>query len=119
MRCGYELWVVRRPFMAYCHACLPVTMPSDDLSGVLCDLIRGLGLKVEEPTNAHHCLYAADPPNCGHRLAHQVALVCDWSNVSNTGELELEIRSDESMALGVTRAETLLQQLCSLLQGGR
>jgi hypothetical protein len=52
-------------------------------------------------------------------LGEQVALVCDWSNWRNTGELELEIRSGESMALGVTRAETLFSQLCSLLQGSR
>jgi len=105
--------------MAYCHTCLPVALASDDLTSVLGDLIRGLGLQVEVPTNARHCLYAVDPPNSGLRLGQQVALVCDWSNLSHTGEVELEIRSDESMALGSTRAETLFRQLCTLLQGGR
>jgi|688.fasta_scaffold77464_1 hypothetical protein len=105
--------------MAYCHTCVPVALPTDELSRFLRDLIRGLGLEVEEQTSAHHCLYAADPPNSGRRLGEQVALVCDWSNWRNTGELELEIRSGESMALGVTRAETLFSQLCSLLQGSR
>ena len=102
--------------MAYCHTVLPVTLPSDDISRLLGDVIRGLGLKVEEPTVARHCLYAVDPPNSGHRLGQQVALICDWSNLNNTGELELEIRSGESMALGCTRAETLFRQLCSVLQ---
>jgi hypothetical protein len=105
--------------MAYCHTCLPIPLARDDLSSVLADLIRGLGLQVEQPTNAHHCLYAADPPSSGFRIRQQVALVCDWSNFSNTGEVELEIRSDESMALGVTRAERLFHELCSVLQAGR
>ena len=105
--------------MAYCHTCLPVAFASDDVSSVLADLIRGLGLQVEMPTNARHCLYAADPPSSGLRLGQQVAVVCDWSNLPNTGEVELEIRSSESMALGSTRAEDLFRQLCNLLQGGR
>ena len=104
--------------MAYCHACLPVNLPGDNLSQVLAELIQRLGLRVEEPANARHCLYAVDPPQSGHRLSSKVVLLCDWSNLRNTGEVELEIRSNESMALGATRAEQLFGQLCSLLQGG-
>lgn len=105
--------------MAYCHACLPVAVQADDLPRLLADLIRGLGLQVEEFSKGRDCLYAADPPRSGHRLGEQVALVCDWSNLRNTGELEVELRSGESMALGSTRAETLLQQLCDRLQVSR
>ena len=102
--------------MAYCHRCLPVVLAGEDLSRHLGDLVRDLGLQVQEPTKSRHCLYAADPPRSGLRLGQQVALVCDWSNLPNTGEVELEMRSGESMALGETRAESLFRQLCTRIQ---
>lgn len=102
--------------MAYCHVCLPVAWGVDELPWQLSDLLRGLGLEVEEFSKGHDCLYASDPPRSGRRLGDQVALVCDWSNLRNTGEVELELRSGESMARGATRAETLCKQLCERLQ---
>jgi hypothetical protein len=45
-----------------------------------------------------------------------VTLLCDWSNLRNTGELTIETHSGESMAHARTRAQSLLQHCCGSLQ---
>ncbi|MBM5809133.1 MAG: hypothetical protein FJ050_03335 [Cyanobacteria bacterium M_surface_7_m2_040] len=102
--------------MAHCRAFLPVDLAAQELTALLTDLVGELGLQVEDPDRNHPWLIATDRPRRGLQAKDHVVVLCDWSNLRNTGEMAIETRSGESMAHRDTRAESLLQQLCSGLR---
>ncbi|MEB3234521.1 MAG: hypothetical protein VKM98_03750 [Cyanobacteriota bacterium] len=104
--------------MAYCRALLPVDPTAENLNQMLTDLIDRLGMQVERRSQHGSCLIATDPPRCGLHANEHVMVLCDWSNLRNTGEVAIETRSGESMAHRDTRAQNLLQQLCRGLSDG-
>ncbi|MEB3173411.1 MAG: hypothetical protein VKL97_06055 [Cyanobacteriota bacterium] len=105
--------------MAHCRACLAIDPAVQSLNQTLTEVIGQLGLQVQEPLHKGAWLIATDPPQRGLTPHEHVQLLCDWSNLRNTGELAIETRSGESMAHSVTRAKSLLQQLCSRLVESR
>ena len=103
--------------MAYCHTNIAVRHQAQDLDRLVPELIRRVGLTVEESRGNGNCRVGTDRPHQGLRAQEHVVLLCDWSNLRNTGEVAIETRSGESMALGqTTRAENVLQQFCGCLQ---
>jgi len=103
--------------MAYCRIQIPVSVPVQDLDRLIADLIRGIGMEVEQQPRQHDWLIGTEPPQPELRAQDHVTLLCDWSNLRNTGELTIETRSGESMARARTRAQSLLQQFCGTVQG--
>jgi hypothetical protein len=101
--------------MAHCRACLAVDPKAQSLNQTLTEVIDQLGLQVQEPLHKGAWLIASERPQRGRHAQEHVQLLCDWSNLRNTGELAIETRSGESMAHSVTRAHELLQRLCSRL----
>jgi len=101
--------------MAHCRALLPVDLASQELNALLTDLVGQLGMQVEAANHSHPWLIATDPPRQGLPANEHVMVLCDWSNLRNTGEMAIETRSGESMAHSITPAESLLHQLCSRL----
>lgn len=102
--------------MAYFRRQLPVSVPVDELDHLIADLISQIGMQVEIQSNPHAWMIGTEPPQPALRPADHVTLLCDWSNLRNTGELTIETRSGESMAHARTRAQSLLQHCCGTLQ---
>jgi hypothetical protein len=102
--------------MAYCRTQLAVPLQAQDLDRLVPDLIRRLGLDVEESRGNAACRVGTDRPHRGLSAREHVVLLCDWSNLSNTGEVAIETRSGESMAHTQTRAQLVLQEFCGCLQ---
>ncbi|MBM5803892.1 MAG: hypothetical protein FJ078_07210 [Cyanobacteria bacterium K_DeepCast_35m_m2_155] len=102
--------------MAHCRAVLPVDPTLEGINCLLSEVIAQLGLEISEPLQEHPWLIATDRPQRGLKAREYVRVLCDWSNLRNTGEMAIETRSGESMAHSDTRAKSLLQQLCSRLE---
>ncbi|MFM1812469.1 MAG: hypothetical protein RLZZ336_1407 [Cyanobacteriota bacterium] len=103
--------------MAYFRSQLPVSVPVHKLDHLIADLIGGIGMQVETQSHPHAWMIGTDPPQPALRPEEHVTLLCDWSNLHNTGELTIETRSGESMAHARTRAQSLLLHCCGTLQG--
>jgi len=103
--------------MAYCRTQLPVSVPVQDLDGLIAELIRGIGMQVERQPDHRDWLIGTELPQPALRANEHVTLLCDWSNLRNTGELTIETRSGESMAHACTRAQLLFQQFCGTVLG--
>lgn len=103
--------------MAYFRSQLPVTIPVQKLDRLITDLISGIGMQLDNPYQPHTWRMGIEPPQPALRASDHVTLLCDWSNLSNTGELVIETRSGESMAHAHTRAESILQHCCWTLEG--
>ena len=102
--------------MAYCRTQLAVPLQAQELDRLVPDLIRRLGLDVEESRSNRCCRIGTDRPQQGLSAKEHVVLLCDWSNLRNTGEVAIETRSGESMAHAQTRAQNLMQQFCGILE---
>jgi len=103
--------------MAFCRTQLPVTVPAHELDELIADRIRRIGMQVENHSQRQAWLIGTESPQPSLRADEHVTLLCDWSNLRNTGELTIETRSGESMAHAQTRARSLLLTFCSALQG--
>ena len=102
--------------MAYFRSQLPVSVPIQELDRFITDLICGIGMQVETQSHPHAWMIGTEPPQPALRAEDHVTLLCDWSNLRNTGELTIETHSGESMAHARTRAQSLLQHCCGSLQ---
>ena len=102
--------------MAYYRSQLPVSVPVEELDHLIADLICRIGMQVETQSHCHAWMIGTEPPQPALRADDHVTLLCDWSNLHNTGELTIETRSGESMAHARTRAQSFLQHFCGSLQ---
>jgi hypothetical protein len=86
---------------------------SDNLQSELRNGIESLGLVVDESATSHAQLFACDPHDQGIHYAERVSVIAAWTN-QRSGEVKIEVRSQEPLLRKQTRCQTLaaaLQQL--------
>ena len=83
---------------------------SDNLERELRQGIESLGLVVDESTTSHAQLFACDPHDHRIHYAHRVSVIAAWTN-QRSGEVKIEVRSQEPMLKKETRCQTLATAL--------
>lgn len=97
--------------MAFYQAQLPVPAASDRVREALAGHLLALGLEVH-PMNGAVALVASEPPSRPIRSREHVIVHCHWSDHANEGVVQIECRSDESMARSQTHCREVFEAVC-------
>lgn len=106
--------------MAFTQALLPAPRDEEALlewcDQRLLPALEGLGLVVEQFDDMPGLVFASDPPGRGLAPKAHVKLLCDWSSALASGDVLVEMRSGELMAMRDTRCQQLMARLLELMQ---
>lgn len=106
--------------MAFTQALLPAPREEEALlqwcDSRLLPALAELGLMVEQFEDMPGVIFASDPPGRGLAPRAHVKLLCDWASATVSGDVLVEMRSGELMAVRDTRCQQLMARLLELLQ---
>ena len=106
--------------MAFTQALLPTPRDEEALlqwcDSRLLPALATLGLVVEQFEDMPGLIFASDPPGRGLTPRAHVKLLCDWSSATVSGDVLVEMRSGELMAVRDTRCQQLMARLLELMQ---
>ncbi len=108
--------------MAFTQALLPAPREEEALlqwcDSRLLPALAELGLVVEQFDDMPGLIFASDPPGQGLAPKAHVKLLCDWSSATVSGDVLVEMRSGELMAVRDTRCQQLMGRFLELMQAG-
>lgn len=104
--------------MAFYQAQLPVPADQDAVREALAGHLQALGLEVHPELRGCIGLVASEPPNRCISSREHVIVHCHWSDHASEGLVQIECRSDESMARRQTHCREVFEAVCLRLVAG-
>lgn len=98
--------------MAFYQAQLPLAVDGAEVRDALADRLQAMGLEVYQEIKGSIGLVASEPPSRGIRSREHVIVHCDWSEHAVSGAVQIECRSDESMARRQTHCRDVFEAVC-------
>lgn len=98
--------------MAFYQAQLPMPVGGTEVRDALASRLQAMGLEVYEEIKGTIGLVASEPPSRGVRSREHVIVHCDWSEHAVNGAVQIECRSDESMARRQTHCRDVFEAVC-------
>ncbi|MFO7629670.1 MAG: hypothetical protein R6W06_09195 [Prochlorococcaceae cyanobacterium] len=98
--------------MAYYRAQLPFQADNHDVHRHLAGHLQAIGLAVEPGLRGKSGLLATEPPSRQIGSREHVIVHCDWSEHAISGVVDIECRSDESMARRQTHCREVFEAVC-------